>query len=271
MSVDDVDPNEMNEPHAFDESVTEALLAGGGRDASPHVADLITDMRVAYTSIPPIAGAELAALIATAAPAAAASVAPRRFERMRSSMLARMGAAVAVVAAATGGLAVAQALPAPVQDLISHIGIGPSAHDGSDSASPNGSSTTTSTEASTSTTDSTVSTPTTTGTNDNHGTIVSGVAHDPSNTGCAHGAAVSAVASDGRARNGGQNTSHGQSCTTTTTVGNGSPTTTSTTTPATGNTHGTHGGTTPTSNAGVNGGDHGTSHGSQPNHGNGGS
>jgi hypothetical protein len=266
MSDDDVDPIEMNEPPAFDENAIEALMAGHGRAASTHVADLVDDLRVAYTSVPPTVGPELAALMATALPAAAASLAPRRFERMRSSMLARMGAAAAVVAAATGGLAVAQALPAPVQDLMSHIGA-PSAHHDSGSASTDDATTTTSTEVSNEST-----TPTTT---DNHGAIVSGVAHDHSNTDCPHGAIVSQVASDGRSHNDGQNagknTSDDGSCTTTTTVDNGTPSTTSTTTSATEDTQGEHGGTTPTSDPGVSGGDHGTSHGSQSEHGKGGS
>ena len=270
MNDDDVDPIEMDDSHAFDESASEALLAGGGRAAFPDVADLLDDLRVAYASVPPTVGPELAALMGTAV-AAAQPRAPRRFERLRSSMLARVGAAAAVVAAATGGLAVAQALPAPVQNLMSHLGVGASTHDGSEADATHGAATTTSTTASG---ESTVATTTTI--KDNHGAVVSGVAHDHNDTGCPHGAAVSQVASDGRSRNDGRSASntnsHDGSCTsTTTTVDNGTPPTTSTTTSPTAGTHGELGGATPTSAPGVSGGDHGASHGSQPDHGKGGS
>lgn len=274
MSNDDVRPNEMNEPHDFDEHAIEALLAGAGSDAAPQVADLVSDMRVAYTSIPPTPGAELSALMGLAPTAPAASLVSRRFERMRASMLARISAATAVVIAATGGLAVAQALPGPVQDLVAHVGIGGSSHHHSDAAPTKASRTTTTTDEST--TSTVFAAPTTEA---NHGAVVSGVAHDDSNVGCEHGAAVSAVASDGRSNNDGQNaakdnpqnSSHDGSCATPTTFDTSTPSSTSTTTSTTDNHGDEHGGTTPTSKPEQSGGDHGASHGSQSDSGNGGS
>ena len=129
MSDDDVHPDEMNAPHDFDDAAAEALISGHGQAIDPQLAGLVGDMRVAYTSQPPALGAELSALITTPAPAHTTS-APRRFERMRSSVIAKIGAATATLIAATGGLAVAHALPAPVQDAVSQLGIGTSAHHG---------------------------------------------------------------------------------------------------------------------------------------------
>jgi hypothetical protein len=129
MSGDDVYPGEMDAPHEFDDEAAEALLSGSGRGSDPYLADLFDDMRVAYTSQPPAVGAELAAVLAEAEVTAKASPA-RRFERMRSSIVAKAGAAAAAVVAATGGLAVAHALPDSMQDAASHIGIGAPAHSG---------------------------------------------------------------------------------------------------------------------------------------------
>ena len=47
---------------------------------------------------------------------------------MRSSIITKLGAATAAAFAATGGLAVAGALPAPVQNAVSHIGVGKPTH-----------------------------------------------------------------------------------------------------------------------------------------------
>jgi hypothetical protein len=127
MSEDDVYPGEMDAPHEFDDQAAEALLSGSDRGTDPHVAELLDDMRVAYTSQPPAVGAELAAVLAEAEVTADASPA-RRLERMRSSIVAKAGAAAAAVFAATGGLAVAHALPASMQDAASDIGIGAPAH-----------------------------------------------------------------------------------------------------------------------------------------------
>jgi len=129
MSEDDVYPGEMDAPHEFDDEAAEALLSGSGRGIDPQIDDLFDDMRVAYASQPPAVGAELAAVLAEAEVTAEAPPA-RRFERMRSSIVAKAGAAAAAVVAATGGLAVAHALPDSMQDAASHIGVGAPAHRG---------------------------------------------------------------------------------------------------------------------------------------------
>jgi hypothetical protein len=129
MSDDDVYPDEMDAPHEFDDRAAEALLSGSGRGIDPQLADLFDDMRVAYTSQPPAAGAELAAVLAEAELTPEASP-TRRFERMRSSLVARAGAAAAAAFAVTGGLAVAHALPASMQNATSEIGVGAPAHHG---------------------------------------------------------------------------------------------------------------------------------------------
>lgn len=132
---------------------------------------------------------------------------------MRSSIIAKVGVAIAAMFAATSGLAVANALPAPVQDVTSHLGIGAPAHH-HDTASTAGDETTTTIEETTTTVESPTTTEPdetkppaapapTTEVHDNHGSEVSTVAHDHSVTGCEHGAAVSKVASDGRSHNDG--------------------------------------------------------------------
>lgn len=220
MSTGDVSPNEMNAPDDFDDAAAEALLSGQGREVDSRLSDLVGDMRVAYTSIPPALGVELSALIRGAAPAPAIlSPSSRRFERMRSSIIAKVGVAIAAMCAATGGLAVANALPAPVQDAASHLGIGAPAHH-DDTASTGDDETTTTLESPTTTepddTKAPASPTPTTEAHDNHGSEVSTVAHDDSVSGCEHGAAVSKVASDGRSHNDG-------SCDTTSSVPEGTP------------------------------------------------
>ena len=212
MSPRDVYDNEMDGPHDFDDRSTEALLGGAGRDVDSALADVVGDMRVAYTSQMPAVGAELAALIGTRTPAV--SPLARRFEQMRSSIIAKVAAATAVVAAATGGLAVAGALPAPVQDAVSHIGVGKAAHDADESSVFDADETTTTTVEPTTTTVPDGTTPTSVEHPDNHGAEVSAVAHEHDGDGCEHGHAVAAVASRGK--------SNGQPChTTTTTIGDG--------------------------------------------------
>jgi hypothetical protein len=119
----------MDDRREFDDQDAEALLSGSGRGVDPQLADLFDDMRVAYTSQPPAVGAELAAVLAEAELTVAAS-SPRRFERMRSSFVAKAGTAAAALVAATGGLAIAHALPASMQDAAATIGIGTPAHHG---------------------------------------------------------------------------------------------------------------------------------------------
>jgi hypothetical protein len=223
MNTGDVSPNEMNAPHDFDDAAVEALLSGRGRDVDAGLADLVGDMRVAYTSIPPALGAELSALIGGAGLApAVGSASSRRFERMRSSIIAKVGVALAAMFAATGGLAVAHALPAPVQDAASHLHIGTPAHH-HDKVSKAHDETPTTVEAPTTTEPDDTNAPAVppkSDTHDNHGSDVSKVAQDHSTSGCEHGAAVSKVASDGKSQNDG-------SCGTSTSETEGtSPTTT---------------------------------------------
>ena len=180
MSADDVYPYEMNESHDFDDTEAEILLSGAGQDVDPRLADLLGDLRVAYTSTPLAAAAELSALMGrTLQPAPVPSRLSRWLERARSSMLARIGAATAAVLAATGGLAVAHALPAPVQDAVSHLGIGTSRHTVEKPAERKPSTTV----------HPAVSTkpahtpPKNTGAGNRDGAI-SGIAHDPNSDGC---------------------------------------------------------------------------------------
>jgi hypothetical protein len=233
MSSGGVDGNEMDGPHDFDDAATDALISGTGANIDRRVAETLGEMRAAYVSTPPPVGATLAALIGAAPPVAPRPLAPRavrRFERARSSVLAKVGAAAAAVVAATGGLAVAGALPAPVQDAVSHLGVGSPAHGSADKDVKHGDAngddrTPTSHGKSRSTTTVPGSATSTTTHKDNHGGEVSGVAHDPTLEGCAHGQAVAAVASDGK--------SQGKSCPTTTTTvapGNGQTGATTTTT-----------------------------------------
>ena len=205
MSHEDVHGDEMDGHQDFDDTTAEALLAGAGADADPRLAETIRDVRVAFRSTLPPVGAELAAFVGLPEPVA--DLAPRRFERTRASLLAKAGAAAAAVVAVTGGLAVAGALPAPVQDAVSHIGLGPSrdAHSDKDADADAGKTsvavakrTTTTAVHGSSTTVPTSTTPTTHA--DNHGAEVSEVAHNHDLTGCEHGRAVSAVASNCKAQ-----------------------------------------------------------------------
>jgi hypothetical protein len=229
MSDDDVHPDEMDTPDDFDDAATHALFSGGGRGIDPQLADVVADMRMAYVSKPPVAGAELSALMIGSVPVPApASPTARRSERMRSSIMAKVGVATAALFAATGGLAVAHALPAPVQDAVSHVGVGSPAHHSNkhsaisrENAAED--STTTTVDSTTTVPDATivpgVTTPTTTEARDNHGAAVSEVAHEK---GCDHGAVVSNVASDGKSRNEPDTAAEGNDangkCVTTTTI-----------------------------------------------------
>ncbi len=203
MSPDDVHGNEMDAHHDFDDAATDALLAGNGADVDPRLAETIRDMRAAYVSTPPAVDAALAAFIGTSEPVVTLSA--RRFERMRSSIIAKIGAATAAVVAATGGLAVAGALPAPVQDAVSHIGVGKSAHDSHDKHvkknKPHDDERTKNTTVNGSSTSVPGAVTSTTVHKDNHGGDVSNVAHDPDLEGCAHGRAVADIASGGKSQN----------------------------------------------------------------------
>jgi hypothetical protein len=189
------------------------VYGGGMEDTSdfddPALADLLGDLRSAYRSVPPAVSPALAAQFAVGAK-------PNRSAWMRRR-LAQLVTATTVVAAATGGLAVAGALPASVQNVVSNAAddIGVDVPQGDEGTTP-------STEAEEPTSTTTVEEPSATPTTvdddnaddaadpsdeadaadengsthpDNHGKEVSAVAHDKSLHGCEHGRAVSAVAS----------------------------------------------------------------------------
>jgi hypothetical protein len=217
----------MNEPPNLEPSAMEALLSEVDPAIAPRLADLFGAMRAEYASVPPTAGPELSALMRVGRPTRESARIRRRFEEKRASMLAKIGGAVAVLIAATGGLAAAQALPGPLQDAISHLGLpAPTKPTFDPHSSPDST-----TSDPTSTSSTIAPTPTTTGTSSDHGDVVSGIARDHSTTGCEHGVAVSEAASDGRAQPGASNPSTGTSkdgsCDSpTTTVAGVSPTTT---------------------------------------------
>jgi hypothetical protein len=227
MSEEDVHPDEMSGNHEFDDEAIEALLSGTGGEINGDLAAVVDSMRAAYSSQPPVVGPELALLIGDGWAAAPSSRSPRR---MRLPVaLRRFAVATAALFALTGALGVANALPGPIQDAVSKVGIGsPSSSGGNhgqdvsevakdqslqgcergravsaaasgktnDKPCPSGSTPTT-------VSGSTTTVPgeeTTAVTDDNEGTNgnaggVSGVAKDPSLAGCEHGRAVSGAAS----------------------------------------------------------------------------
>src|SRR3954454_12503354 len=101
MSEDDVHPGEMDTPHEFDDETAEALLAGNGDVTEPEVADFLGSLQPAYVSQPPAICAALAAILAEDAAPTTSPSASRRFERMRSSLIAKCAAASAALVPAT--------------------------------------------------------------------------------------------------------------------------------------------------------------------------
>lgn len=183
-------------------------------------------------------------------------------------VLRRFAVATAALFALTGALGVANALPGPIQDAVSKVGIGsPSSSGGNhgqdvsevakdeslqgcehgravseaasgkanDKPCPNGSTPTTVSGSTTTVPgeDSTAATDDNEGTNGKSGNGVSGVAKDPALEGCEHGRAVSGAAS-GKTKD----KPCPQSTTTTTTSVPGETTTEVTTTTAPGNSGG---------------------------------
>ena len=96
MSADGVYDDDMEDLPDFDD---------------PALSELLGDMRDAYRAQPPVPSPALAEYF-EAAPTSHRSASMRR-------VFAQLVAAMTVVVAATGGLAVAGALPAPVQDAVS--------------------------------------------------------------------------------------------------------------------------------------------------------
>jgi hypothetical protein len=190
MSGSDVYGDDMEELPDFDD---------------PALRDLRADVQAAFSTRPPVASPALVELF-EAAPR------PHRSTSMRR-VLGQLVAATTVVVAATGGLAVAGALPAPVQDLVSDtagtVGVDvPDSEEPPSSEVPEGSTTTTveepATEPATAADDpaaadedheSDDADDDATDAAANHGAEVSAVARDKSLHGCEHGRAVSSVAS----------------------------------------------------------------------------
>ena len=145
MSSDGVIPDEMDDPVAADDAITEALCSGSGQSVDPELARVLDAVRAAYTTVPTRVGQELADLMAASAAVntgATASALGRCSRRRRGSIVARFAVAVAVLVSATGSLAVAHALPAPMQNAVSQLGIGrpasPSHKKGPGSPAPDG-------------------------------------------------------------------------------------------------------------------------------------
>jgi hypothetical protein len=109
--------DDMSDPLA-DDAVTERLLSGAGHEHDPALADFLALVRSIHVAAAPTRNFELDDFLA-----APASTESRRRGR-RSVLIARVAAAAAAAFAATGTLAVAHALPGPVQDLAAHLGVG---------------------------------------------------------------------------------------------------------------------------------------------------
>jgi hypothetical protein len=192
MSGDDVHRNDMDGTFEFDDEAAEALLAGRGAGIEPALSELVGEIRTHFSTAIPAVGLELSTFLQEE---------PQRYVRSRARFGAKVAAAVAACLAATSGLAVAGALPGPVQHALSRAagGIGvhvPDQHHGSGQprvvvAASEETTTTDGTASTTTQPDGDSSTPP----HGTHGAEVSAVAHDPSTTGCAHGAAVAGVAS----------------------------------------------------------------------------
>jgi hypothetical protein len=117
MTSGDVDGDEMDGMNDMDDATAEALISGLGSDADPVLSDLLGDVRVAYRSQTPAMSEALASFVAGQTSPLPAK---RRIPKMRSLLTAKVAAVAASILAGTGGLAVAGALPGPVQSVMSH-------------------------------------------------------------------------------------------------------------------------------------------------------
>jgi hypothetical protein len=189
----------MDEPYDFDDATIEALINGTGSAIDPDLAAFIADLRIAATSQLPTPRADLAVLIGYGG--TTTSGASPTTAGWLQSRLAKIAAAAAAVFAATSGLAVAGALPAPVQHALSDIGIGSRsprpAHQPVTDITP----TTTSAPTSTTVAPTARTAPTSTpDTNADDSNGASSVAHDHNVSGCQHGHDVANTASNGKAK-----------------------------------------------------------------------
>jgi hypothetical protein len=190
----------MDDPREIDDEASEALVSGRGRDVDPALAELVAAMHSSYTSQLPAVGPALAAIIDD--PGVLASDGRQLTSRPWYVTAGRRFVAAATIAfGVTSGLAVANALPGPVQNVMAKVGIGDeekSAPHGAGNPVDDPDSTTTPSEDQvdgSSTTTLPGATTTTAPTPANHGSNVSGVARDKQLEGCEHGRAVSGVAS----------------------------------------------------------------------------
>jgi hypothetical protein len=187
MTDHDVDGDDMKEDFDFED---------------PALADVVVDVRRAYRARPLTASlvvAELFEAEPTDHPPVSRSTSMRR-------RLAQLATATIAVVAASGGLAIAGALPAPVQDVVSGAAdeVGVELPESEEPAPPEADATTTTVPEPEPTTvpdeDERVDEPGDAESGDathpdNHGAEVSAVAQDKSLHGCEHGRAVSEVAS----------------------------------------------------------------------------
>jgi hypothetical protein len=210
MSGAGVPPNKMDGPYELDDASIEALLAGDGHAVDPLLADLLGDLRATSTARTPRVRADLAALMGAPVNKATATSSSTPTKRRIRSRLAKLGAAAAAaVVAATGGLAVAGALPPPIQNALSQIGL-PTASSGPSHHHPVDTTPITQPTTAADPTTTTTAAPTTTVADApasgqvGHGRIVAGIAHNHTTQGCAHGHDVGAGASEGK--------SNGQPC-----------------------------------------------------------
>jgi hypothetical protein len=190
----------MDDPREFDDEASEALVSGRGQDVDAELAGLIAEIESSFTSQLPAAGPVLASIIDD--PGVLASASRQLTSRpWFASATRRFVAAATIAFGVTSGLAVADALPGPVQNVMAKVGIG----DAEESASPDAgepgddpNSTTTQSEDQVGGSSSITlpgATTKTAPTPANHGSEVNGVARDKQLQGCEHGRAVSGVAS----------------------------------------------------------------------------
>jgi hypothetical protein len=183
----------MDEPE-LDEATAESLL--DGRLAPDDAPQGFQDVARALHAAALIASERPTEDASTAVAAFLAATPTRRTARMKKWKIA--AAALAGATLSMGGLAAADVLPGPAQNAassaLSHVGINvPGGDDDSTDVS-------TKKAAKTEQTDDEL-TPTTTHP-ENHGSVVSNVAHDESNVGADHGAAVCATASEDKCKAG---------------------------------------------------------------------
>jgi hypothetical protein len=123
MTRRDVYEDDMSDPFDRD-AIAERMLTGTGQQVDPALAEFLAIVRSIHQAAAPAPNSDLEAFIAPAYTAAAPFPTPARRHGRRIIRVARLSAIGTAFFAATGSLAMAHALPAPVQDLASHLGVG---------------------------------------------------------------------------------------------------------------------------------------------------